>query len=81
MKFMLVIPVDLDVNTSKRSEQRAAAKRNLVNLARDPQKASAYLRELADTDNFLVRAHEATPAKDRTANAAPGAAVTPAIES
>lgn len=81
MKFMLVIPTDLAVKTSKRSEQRDAAKRLLVELARNPEEASKFLRSLANSGDFLVRAWERTPATDRVEETPAGTAVTPTIES
>ncbi len=79
MKFMLVIPVELNVETTKRTEHRAAMKRKLVELARGG--AGEFLRKAADEDNFLVRNFEPTPAKNRDAAPATQTAVTPAIES
>lgn len=79
MKFMLVIPVELNVETTKRTEHRAAMKRKLVELARTG--GSEFLRHAADTDDFLVRNFEATPAKTREATNTTQTAVTPAIES
>lgn len=79
MKFMLVIPVDLEVQTTKRSEIKAAMKRKLVELARNG--ASEFLRQAANTDGFLVRANEAIPGQDRKDTPVTAPAVTPAIES
>lgn len=74
MKFMLVIPVELDVKTTKRQEHRDAAERKMIELARNG--ASEFLRNIANKGDFLVRSWEKTPAVAREAKATPSTANT-----
>lgn len=58
MKMMLCVPVDVEVTSTRRSEIRQALKRRLIDLARAEKDPGAFLREVVDRDEFLVRAPE-----------------------
>lgn len=63
MKFLLCVPVDLEIPDTKRATIKSAAKRLLVDLARNPDRVTAMMRTAADTEDFLARAPEPTYAE------------------
>lgn len=55
MKFILCIPVDLDIRSTSRADIKNAGKVALVEMARNPETTAIRLREAADTEMYLVR--------------------------
>jgi len=60
MKFLICIPVELTIKSTKRSEIKSAGKAHLLKMARDPAAAAQMCRDMVNQDNFLVRAYEET---------------------
>ena len=58
MKMMLCVEIDVDITSTRRAEIKKAVERRLVELARMEKEPGQYLRNLADTGAFLVRAPE-----------------------
>lgn len=55
MKFILCIPVDLDIADTKRNTVKNAGKVALVEMARNPEATATMLRAAADNEMYLVR--------------------------
>lgn len=55
MRFYLIIPVDLDLENTKRDTIKRAGKNKLLDMSRNPEPTAAYLREKLNSGDFLVR--------------------------
>lgn len=64
MKFMIHIPVDLEIADTRRATIKSAGNRFLIELARDPEKAAKWLRDAVNTGEAKTRAVESAPATE-----------------
>lgn len=55
MRFILCIPVDIDLPDTKRATIKSAGRARLVEMARNPETTAITLREAADSEMFLMR--------------------------